>query len=443
MSVFYQFFELFMTFTEGLIVLLVSCSMSGKKYNNKTQSLLIMLFTIIYTALITYMNTLQTFSFATITAAVLYSFAVLFIISSGKLLLKAAATMLTWFFVHALDYTTAYALIMIIGRTLILSDGVALLMSQGWFRILFGLIDRISHIVLFLVFRKLYSKFKELDNKNIFSLFVLSTISFVLMQGLTALVLSDSLITIQITVVFSFLFIIFALISVIAAIFINSKYQKEKRESELMSLSNTMMEKNFSELENSQNAIRQQVHDFKNHIRTISGMIDSEGTAKKYIEDLLSESYAQAQYCHCNNDVINSIINCKLMDAKAKNIPFEHRITLVSPLFLSSVDICAVLANQIDNALEACAKMPEESKRFVKVEIWQKEAFVFFKVVNTTEKNPFNAKNELISTKTDNNGLHGFGIKNILKTVSSYGGTLKNEYIDGQFISVAMIPNNE
>ena len=443
MSVFYQFFELFATFTEGLIILLVSSSMSGKKYNKKTHHTLVFLFSIIYTALITYMNTLQTFSFATITVAVLYTFAVLFIISSGKLLLKAVSTMLTWFFMQAIDYTTAYTLIMIIGRTLILSDGFALLMSQGWFRILFGLIDKFLQIAIFLLFRKVYPKFKELNIKNIFSLFILSTISFVLMQGLTALILSDSIITIQITVVFSFIFIVLSLISVIAAIYINSKYQKEKRESELMSLSNAMMEKNFAELEISQSAIRQQVHDFKNHIRTINGMIDSEGTAKKYIEDLLSESYVQAQYCHCSNDVINSIINCKLMDAKAQNIPFEHHITLVSPLFLSSVDICAVLANQIDNALEACAKMPEESKRFVKVEIWQKEAFVFFKVVNTTEKNPFNAKNELISTKTDNNGLHGFGIKNILKTVSSYGGTLKNEYIDGQFISVAMIPNNE
>ena len=443
MSVFYQFFELFLTFTEGLIVLSVSSSMCGKRYKNSTHNSLVLLFTVVYTALITYMNTLETFSFATITVAVSYTFAVLYIISSGNLLLKAVSTMLTWFFMQALDYTVAYALIMIVGRTLILSDGFVLLMSQGWFRIMFAFFDRFFQISLFLLFRKLYPKFKELDNKNIFSLLSLSTISFVLMQGLTALILSDSIITIQITVVFSFIFIVLSLISVIAAIYINSKYQKEKRESELMVLANTMMEKNFSELEISQNTIRQQVHDFKNHIRTINGMIDSDTAAKKYIEELLSVSYTQAQYCHCGNNVIDSIINCKMIDAKAKKIPFEHKITLVSPLLLSSVDICAVLANQIDNALEACEKMPEESKRFVKVEIWQKESFVFFKVVNTTHKNPFNAKNELISTKTDNKSLHGFGIKNILKTVSSYGGTLKNEYIDGQFISVAMIPNNE
>lgn len=443
MNLFYQFFELLLTFTEGLIVLSVSISMCGKKYKNSTHNLLVLLFTIIYTALITYMNTLQTFSFATITVAVSYSFAVLFIISSGKFFLKAVSTILTWFFMQALDYTICYSLIMIVGRTLILSDGFALLMSHGWTRILFGLIVRFLQIAIFLLFRKLYSKLKTLDNKNMLSLFLMSTISFVLMQGLTALILTDSIITIQITVVFSFIFIVFSLISVIAAIYINSKYQKEKRESELMSLSSTMMEKNFTELQNSQNAIHQQVHDFKNHIRTINGMINSDIAAKKYIEDLLSVSYVQAQHCHCGNDVIDSIINCKTADAKAQNTPFEHRINLTSQLHISSVDICAILANQIDNALESCTKIPTVEERFVKVEIWQKENFVFFKVANATLENPFNRNHELVSTKTDKDGLHGFGIKNITRTVSSYGGTLKNDYKDGQFISIAMLPNNE
>ena len=96
-----------------------------------------------------------------------------------------------------------------------------------------------------------------------------------------------------------------------------------------------------------------------------------------------------------------------------------------------------------DDVDEACAKIPYDKERFVKVEIWQKENFVFFKVTNTTHKNPFNDKHELISTKSSENGLHGFGVKNISRTVSSYGGTLKSDYKDGNFISIAMVPNNE
>ena len=443
MNWFYQFFELFLTFTEGLLVLSASSSMSGKKYKNSKHYSLVLLFTVIYTALIAYMNSLQAFSFVTITVAVLYSFAVLFILSSGKLLLKASSTMLTFFFMHAIDYTVLYILIMITGRTLVFSDGVALFLYNGWPRIIYAIIDRFAQVAVLQLLRKLSVKLKTLDNKNMFSLFLMSTISFVLMQSLTALLFTDSAKTMQIVVVLSFIFIILCLVAVIVAIYINSKHQKEKRESELMSLSNEMMERNFAELQNSQNTIHQQVHDFKNHIRTISGLIDSDVSAKKYIEDLLAVSYTQAKYCHSNNDVINSIINCKVIDAKAQNTPFEHRVNLSEPLYLSSVDICAILANQIDNALEACAKIQDADKRFVKVEIWQKESFVFFKVTNATNENPFNSKHKLVSTKSNKDSLHGFGIKNISRAVSAYGGILKNDYKDGQFISIAMVPNNE
>jgi len=443
MSVFYQFVELFATFVEGIVVLSVSSSMCKKKYAKNKHYLLILIFTIVYTALITYMNSWQTFSFATVAVAIIYSFIVLCVITSRDFPLRAAATMLTWFFTHAIDYTLSYCLIMIMGKTIDIYEGFQLLMSEGMARVIFILTAKLLQLTIFMLFKKLYPQLQLLNKKSIVLLFSTSTIAFIIMSVLTGFIITDSLRTIQIAVVFSMLFIVASLIATIAVISISAKYQNEKREAELMSLTNTMMEKNFSELEASQNAVRQQVHDFKNHIRTISGMIETDIAAKKYIEDLLSVSYTQAQYCYCNNNVINSIINCKINEAQAQNIPFEHHITLSTPLFLSPVDICAILANQIDNALEACEKMSVESNRFVKVEIWQKESFVFFKVTNTTDQNPFNDKHELISTKVARNGLHGLGVKNILKTVSKYGGTLKNDYINGQFISIAMVPNNE
>ena len=45
------------------------------------------------------------------------------------------------------------------------------------------------------------------------------------------------------------------------------------------------------------------------------------------------------------------------------------------PTSLSSIDICGVLSNQIDNALEACRVIPEGRLRKVIVEIKQKECF--------------------------------------------------------------------
>lgn len=100
-------------------------------------------------------------------------------------------------------------------------------------------------------------------------------------------------------------------------------------------------------------------------------------------------------------------------------------------------------ANQIDNALEACAKISIDKERSVKVQIWQKESFVFFKVINTVDKNPFDSLNNLKSTKDNSDTMHGLGIKNIRETAAKYDGFLKNNYIDGYFISLVMVSNHD
>ena len=263
------------------------------------------------------------------------------------------------------------------------------------------------------------------------------------MYSFAGIIISDYVAMMQMTSFFSILFIVVSLIATVFAVTVKTGYEKEKREAELMATTNSIMEKNFHQLEASHSTIRQQVHDFKNHLLTLRGMLEKDEKAKLYIDELLQASYDQAQYSLCGNAVIDSIINCKIVQAKRHNIEFFHRVVLSSELYISSVDICAVLANQIDNAIEACMKLSDNDEKKIKVEIWQKESFVFFKVINTCRENPFNSNNELVSTKNDPSGLHGYGIKNITKTTESYGGTMKSHYADGEFISVAMLPNNK
>ena len=171
-------------------------------------------------------------------------------------------------------------------------------------------------------------------------------------------------------------------------------------------------------------------------------MLPDESEAKAYTESLLSQTYRQAKYCKSGNHTIDSIINCKAIDAEKQHITFNYSVHLTTMLTIAPVDICAILANQIDNALEACLKIDETNNRFVKIEIYQKEAFTFFKVINPCTENPFNENRELKSTKNNSNGMHGFGIRNIQETAAKYNGTLKNDFVDNCFVSVAMILNN-
>lgn len=398
---------------------------------------------IIYTILITLLNKWQVFSFFTIAVAIAFTFAAIFFTTRGSLLYKLCAVMITWFFIHATDYIISYCLIMIIGKSIDISEGISLILVPGTIRMIYILINKLLQIAIFVSFHKLYSKLKLLNKKNIFLLFAVTTLSYIVMSILTNLVLTDSLISLQTAVIFSLFFIISTIVISIISVVISSKYQNEKREKELIALTNTLMEKNYTEIKHAQDIIRKQVHDFKNHILTIDGMLSEDSNAKKYTKELLETSYQQAQNCHSGNEIIDSIINCKMNEATNQNIEFNHKILLNTKLNISFVDICAILANQIDNALEACAKISIDKERSVKVQIWQKESFVFFKVINTVDKNPFDNLNNLKSTKDNSDTMHGLGIKNIRETAAKYDGFLKNNYIDGYFISLVMVSNHD
>lgn len=398
---------------------------------------------IIYTILITLLNKWQVFSFFTIAVAIAFTFAAIFFTTRGSLLYKLCAVIITWFFIHATDYIISYSLIMIIGKSIDISEGISLILVPGTIRMIYILINKLLQIAIFVSFHKLYSKLKLLNKKNIFLLFAVTTLSYIVMSILTNLVLTDSLISLQTAVIFSLFFIILTIVISIISVVISSKYQNEKREKELIALTNTLMEKNYTEIKHAQDIIRKQVHDFKNHILTIDGMLSEDSNAKKYTKELLETSYQQAQNCHSGNEIIDSIINCKMNEATNQNIEFNHKILLNTKLNISFVDICAILANQIDNAIEACVKIPNDKERFVKVEIWNKESFVFFKVTNTVFQNPFDNSHNLKTTKDNSDYMHGFGIKNIQETASKYGGTLKNDYSNNCFISLVMVSNNE
>lgn len=443
MELFYYLMELSATFTEGIMALSACAKMSKEKFSRKKNALLILGFTVFYTVFVTLMNEWKVFSFVTILVCIFYTFFITKFLSKGSWLLTATSTMISWFSLHAIDYLIFYCFLMIAGHSLDITKCVDSVMLSGNMRAAFLAIDKITEIIIFIVCRKLYGKLRLLDNKYLAVIFLITCGSYIIMSVITAFIMSSTIWIIQTTVIFALVFIVMSFISAIFASALSSKYQAERRESEMMAVTNAMMEKNFKQTQAAQTAVRQQVHDFKNHLRTVSGMLEADSPAKKYIDDLLSVSYGQAQYCHSSSEVINSIINCKINDAKLEGIPFEHYVMLSSPVYISSVDICAILANQIDNALEACKKIPSDSDRYIKVKIWQKESFIFFKVTNTSIKNPFGKNGELISSKSNAGDKHGFGVKNILKTVNRYGGTLKNEYHDGCFTSAAMLPNNK
>ena len=210
---------------------------------------------------------------------------------------------------------------------------------------------------------------------------------------------------------------------------------------EMLRSENTLMADNYKTLHNTQQEYAQKLHDFKHHVRTVHKLI-SDGkveSALEYTDSLLKTSYQQAAQCHSGNDIVDAIINSKLAEAQAKQIQFTFMANLHIPIQIDPVDLCGVLANQLENAFEACMQISNPAERVVHAEIKQVKSIVILRVENTVISDPFENNPDLHSTKPDSSISHGYGLLNIRSIAQKYEGTLRAEFTNNKFVSVVSL----
>ena len=96
---------------------------------------------------------------------------------------------------------------------------------------------------------------------------------------------------------------------------------------------------------------------------------------------------------------MDAIINSKLAEAQVKKIQFTYMANLHIPIQIDPVDLCGVLANQLENAFEACMQIPDPAERIVHAEVKQVQSFVILRVENTVLSDPFTDNPDLHTTK--------------------------------------------
>lgn len=390
--------------------------------------------------LVSYANTIETFSFFTILIGSSYSILITAFLSNGSFLLRFTLCIITLFFLHSFDSIIGFSCALIFGNSENVYASFIYIMQPGFLRILYTVINKSVQIVFCILLTKRLTNVKTLHSLYQMVLLLIFFAAYIVMSILLNYIISDSLIIMQIAVIIAWSFILFCMIAVLLiTFFINSYYQK-KQESDVLTLKNQLMEQNYKQLHADQTILSRQIHDFSNHLKVLSRLASQNSQATEYINSLLSVPYKQVNLCHCGNEVIDAVINCKQSEAINFEINYSYRIDLPHDLTISSTDICAILSNQIDNAIEACLKIDNPLHRSISITIGQKNSFTFFKVINSALTDPFDKKGKLISTK--NSKFHGLGLKNISETVKRYGGSLENKYADYHFTSIAMIQND-
>ncbi len=397
---------------------------------------------LLLTCTVSILNHFHIFSFLTIFVSVSLTFILAKFITKKLFLLCGLITIICYLGIHAIDYIVLFVLGTIVEAPVKDYFSFSSLMNPGPVRNCYLLIDKTMDVLLYLLLRKHIGKLKKLGSRACAFILTISTAAYMMMTIMLSLIFDNSLMAMQLAVIAAWIFMILCVFMTTGILLISSNYRKEKEAYHLLQLTNSMMEQNYRALHSFQNESAKRNHDVNHHLQTLRELAvqNRSGQIKEYVEALLQVPYAEAVLCHSGNDVIDAIINSKLAEAEHLHIQFDYQINFSLPTNIKPVDICAIVANQIDNAFDACSLIENGSKRCVQVHIWQESGNIaMFQVKNSVRGNPFENNQNLTSTKMDTSRPHGLGIKSIRDTAAKYNGMLESSYQDGMFVSTAFL----
>lgn len=204
-----------------------------------------------------------------------------------------------------------------------------------------------------------------------------------------------------------------------------------KREKELLTKQTKLQYEYYSALEKNQQKIRKLNHDMKNHLQALNIFSENNDTEgfRKYIKEMTS-SYTVRKIEYCENNIVNAAVSSKEAVAREKGIDFDVAITLPEKIDIDAMDIVSVFTNLLDNAIEECDRIKEESEKKISLNCVCKKGAVAICCENSCH-NAEKAK-KLVTQKTDK-FLHGLGT-NIVKTIAEkYNGSYSTTVENGKF----------
>lgn len=396
--------------------------------------------------LVSLLNQIQLFSFMTSVATMACIAAFSFLWggewSKRKLLISLSATVVTVTAMASTDYILFFLFGLMTENPVIDSRTFMALMSPGLPRYLYLLTAKLGQILLAVLVIRSLPTMHKMPVPYLAALLFVGTAFYVLICYLVSMILSASILIMQTAVILSLIFILVGIIGLLAVCFISTDYRVEKETNQLLSTVNALTEENYRKLSALQKELSKQNHDFAKHVRTIASLLNNQDTeeALRYVDELLKVPSQRAALCKSGNSVIDAIINSKITEAEERQIDFRFQVNFALPTNITSVDICTILGNQLDNAMEACLKIEKKENRRIDIHIYQQLTSVaVFQVSNSVAEDPFLNNADLRSTKDDSDRLHGLGIQNIRETAEKYHGILENSYQNGKFTSSVLV----
>lgn len=237
-----------------------------------------------------------------------------------------------------------------------------------------------------------------------------------------------------------FVYIGAGIVLVIIMLLANRKYMHRLVERRVADYQNELASRHCDEVENIYKQMRGWRHDYHNHIQVLKAHL-AEGQlaeADTYLGKLDADLTKVDTILKTGNVMVDAILNSKISLARSKKIAINAKAIVPKVLQVQPVDLCVIVGNLLDNAIEACIKLPRLEERFIRVYIGIHKEMLYISVSNATGGEIKKAGKTYLTTKSAAN--HGFGLVRIDKMAEKYQGFVDRQHDDGVFATEVMLP---
>ncbi len=200
-----------------------------------------------------------------------------------------------------------------------------------------------------------------------------------------------------------------------------------------------LIETHYQEVENMYRQIRGWRHDYRNHIQTMK-VLASNGELESlcaYLDELDTDLNTVDTVIKTGNQMADAILNSKVSLANAKDIKTQVDAHIPVRLRMSELDLCCIIGNLFDNAIEASLALPKE-ERLIRVYMDMKGTQLYISFTNFTAARKMKKTGGLF--KSSKGEGHGFGLVRIDNIIARLDGYLSRNSEDGAFTTEILIP---
>lgn len=191
----------------------------------------------------------------------------------------------------------------------------------------------------------------------------------------------------------------------------------------------------YQGLRQQETQVRRLRHDLKNHLAVLQGLLEADEPDKTlaYLRQMSDSPALRGTRRICENEAANAVLSAKAEDMEREKIAGDFAVSLPAELPVADMDLCALLGNALDNAIEGSRG---GGARVVTVRCKADKGLFMLRVANTLGGA---VRPDLATTKADKTA-HGFGIPGMREIAERYGGSLDAGVRDGRFELVVCLP---